>query len=68
MALFIDFSPKNDKKKLSLLLKKFSDFPIGNLQSAIGGEKKILFGIGNGDLFRPQIKQKRNTDTNGHHK
>ena len=45
---------------LNFQLRIFQDFPTENFWSAIG-EKKIHFGIGNGALFQPQIKQNRNT-------
>ena len=46
----------------NIYLRTFQDFPIGNFWSAkYFGKKMIHFCIGNGALFRPQFKQKRNT-------
>ena len=46
-------------KKTKYFHVEFFHFPIGNFKSLFG--KKDTFDIGNGALFRSQIKRKRNT-------
>ena len=46
-------------KTLNFMTEFFTIFQLGNCRQQLG--KKRLFGIGNGALFRPQIKRKRNT-------
>ena len=54
-------SPKN-QEIYDFHGRDFHNFPIGNFL-VTNSEKKILSGIGNGALFRPQIKRKRNTES-----
>ena len=64
MALFVlCFYSKKDWRLSGLYyifnLEFFKIFHLGIFSQQLG--KRVLFGIGNGVLFRPQIRQKRNT-------